>query len=231
MRKIVSGIYQIVNTQNGHKYIGSSKDTYKRWQGHREHLLRNKHHSPYLQRAWNLYSEASFVFEVIEECLIVDLITREQFYIDTVKPEYNICPTASSRKGAKMTAEAIARMAERLRGVKHTPEQNQKKSEYMKKAWESRKGWTHSEETKKLIGKKGEGRIPTDEARKNLSEAVRLAWAEGRRKGVKSSKKRTMPPPTEEARRNMSEAGKRRRERERLEKSQINCEETARNGE
>lgn len=203
MRKIVSGIYQIVNTQNGHKYIGSSKDTYKRWQGHRQQLLRNKHHSPYLQRAWNLYGETSFIFEIIEECAICELITREQYYIDTIKPEYNISPTASSRQGVRMTIEAIARMAERLRGVKHTPEQNQRKSERQsQEGW--REGFKHTEETKKLIGKKGEGRIPTNEARLNMADAARKAWAEGRRKGEKHKNKR---------------------------KSQKNCEETADNAE
>ena len=74
----------------------------------------------------------------------------------------------------------------------------------MKKAWESREGWKHSEETKKLIGKRGEGRVPTDEARINMAEAARKAWAEGRRKGETHKNKR---------------------------KSQKNCEETAIDGE
>lgn len=204
MRKIVSGIYQIVNAQNGHKYIGSSKDTYKRWQSHAEQLRKNKHHSPYLQRAWNLYGEASFTFEVIEGCSAPELVVREQFYIDTIKPEYNICPTAYSRQGAKMTPEAIARMSERLTGVKHTEERNQRKSGYMKEVWQTvRNGWKHTEETKKLVGEKGRGRVPTDEARANMAEAARRAWAEGRRKGEKHKNKR---------------------------KSQKNCEETEKDG-
>ena len=205
MRKIVSGIYQIVNTQNGHKYIGSSKDIHKRILSHFEHLRKGKHHSIYLQRSYNLHGENVFDHSILEICSLENLVKREQYYIDTLSPEYNICPTAYSMHGLKKTPEQIARMAESLRGVKHTEERNQRKSEYMKEVWQNvRKGWTHSEKTKKLVGEKGIGRVPTDEARKNMAEAARLAWAEGRRKGETHKNKR---------------------------KSQKNCEETARDGE
>lgn len=47
----ISGVYQIVNELNGHRYIGSSKNIQHRILVHRSALRRNSHHSIYLQNA------------------------------------------------------------------------------------------------------------------------------------------------------------------------------------
>lgn len=84
------GIYMIFNMVNGHRYIGSSKDVQQRLQSHRA-LLRNQHHyNPHLQRAWDMYSERSFKYSILEFCTPEERIAREQYYVDTLKPEYNI---------------------------------------------------------------------------------------------------------------------------------------------
>ena len=51
----ISGVYQIVNELNGHRYIGSSKNIQHRILVHRSALRRNSHHSIYLQNAFNKY--------------------------------------------------------------------------------------------------------------------------------------------------------------------------------
>lgn len=84
----VSGIYKIVNKINGKFYIGSSENIKKRWARHLYDFKRNSHHNIILQRAWGKYGEPAFSFEVIEET--VNLLEREQFYIDILKPEYNL---------------------------------------------------------------------------------------------------------------------------------------------
>lgn len=88
------GIYRIKNLINNNCYYGSSKDIEKRWKRHKNELNKNKHHNIHLQRAWNKYGNYSFVFEVIEECKVNELLLSEQKYLDT-KPEYNIGLTAS----------------------------------------------------------------------------------------------------------------------------------------
>lgn len=88
--KILSGIYQIVNLVNGHRYIGSSNNIYKRWKRHLWHLRRGEHHSVYLQRAYNLYPKESFEFSVIEEVDESKLFEREEYHINELKPEYNL---------------------------------------------------------------------------------------------------------------------------------------------
>ena len=42
---------------------------------------------------------SNFKFEILEYCLPKFLIEREQYYLDLLKPEYNILKTAGYRKG------------------------------------------------------------------------------------------------------------------------------------
>lgn len=85
-----SGIYCIFNIVSGNKYIGSSNNIYERWNDHFRDLLKNKHCNQYLQNAWNKYGKDSFMFEVLEYCNLEVLYQREQYFIDTMNPEYNI---------------------------------------------------------------------------------------------------------------------------------------------
>lgn len=63
-----SGIYEIVNTVNGKRYIGSAKKFKIRWSKHVSALRLCKHHSRHLQAAWNKYGEAAFKFLPILTC-------------------------------------------------------------------------------------------------------------------------------------------------------------------
>lgn len=105
------GIYQIVNTVNGKRYVGSSVDIDKRWREHIRLLKASKHHSRHLQSAWNKYGEDSFEFDVIEECEPHHLVDREQSHIDNLS-HYNCSPTAGSSLGVKHSAETRMRMSE-----------------------------------------------------------------------------------------------------------------------
>jgi len=91
---MITGIYKIKNTINNNNYIGSAKNIKRRWDRHRCGLRNNKHENIILQRAWNKYGEENFVFEIIEECNINDLLSLEQTYLN-LKPKYNIGITAS----------------------------------------------------------------------------------------------------------------------------------------
>lgn len=85
-----SGIYRILNINNGDFYIGSSKNLEKRWMIHKSKLKTGKHINCILQRSWNKYGEKTFTFEIIELCNSDNLFEREQFYLDNLKPKYNI---------------------------------------------------------------------------------------------------------------------------------------------
>lgn len=81
---IVSGIYQIENTLNHKKYIGSSKDIHKRWKQHLYKLENDIHHSIKLQRSYNKAKDKSiFAFSLLEEVAEDQLKDKEQYYIDS----------------------------------------------------------------------------------------------------------------------------------------------------
>lgn len=93
-----SGIYKIRNLINGKIYVGSTQDFSFRKKEHFWELKNNKHYNQYLQRAFNKYGEENFVFEILEECNIENLLVREQYYLDTLQPfdevGYNVNPLA-----------------------------------------------------------------------------------------------------------------------------------------
>lgn len=88
------GIYSIVRTSNGDRYVGSSSSIHKRLAQHYSALRNGRHKNIHLQRAWLLYGEEAFDFEVLEETGLSDLIEREQFYISQPQSVYNMAPIA-----------------------------------------------------------------------------------------------------------------------------------------
>ena len=119
-----SGIYKITNIVNNKFYIGSAKDLYNRCCSHYSRLCKNKHHSIILQNSFNKNSSNNFIFEVIELCELDKLIEREQFYIDTFKPEYNICKIAGSPLGRKQTEKTKLKLSLMRRGQTRSIEAN-----------------------------------------------------------------------------------------------------------
>lgn len=119
---IDSGIYQIVNTVNGKRYIGSATDMHSRWNGHRARLRKGNHHSAYLQKSWAKHGPESFRFERLLLCEVADLLLFEQAAIDAGNPEYNAVRFAGSTLGFKLSPETKAKIAARAVGRKRSPE-------------------------------------------------------------------------------------------------------------
>lgn len=82
-----SGIYEIINKVNGHKYIGQSRNIYQRINEHKS-LLKNQKHlykngePTLLQRAWNKYGEENFEFKILQLCHSNKLNEREKYWIN-----------------------------------------------------------------------------------------------------------------------------------------------------
>lgn len=101
------GIYQIKNKINNKSYIGSSSRLKLRWNRHLTDLKCNVHHSLALQRAFHKYGYDNFEFIILENCGIEKLLEREQYYLDNLKPEYNICKIAGNCLGVKHSTETV----------------------------------------------------------------------------------------------------------------------------
>lgn len=86
MPKKICGVYKITNKANNKIYVGSSNNIKYRWSQHKTQLKNKTHKNSHLQRAWNLYGENSFIFEIIEECSPDVQFEREQYYLDSLNP-------------------------------------------------------------------------------------------------------------------------------------------------
>jgi len=92
-----TGIYKILNIQTQDFYIGSAVHFYNRKSKHIGTLRENKHRNKHLQNAFNKYGEKSFKVFLIEECTKENLQVREQYYIESLKPHYNIRTVVEGR--------------------------------------------------------------------------------------------------------------------------------------
>lgn len=120
----LSGVYEIRNTLNNKRYIGSSINIYRRWRDHKRMLNLSVHPNKHLQSAWNKYGEKHFVFKILETCEPIKdtILFLEQKYLD-LKPEYNNSPTAGSNLGWKPTEEFRAKCRERMKGKMNIPKE------------------------------------------------------------------------------------------------------------
>ena len=100
-----SGIYKIINNITKDIYIGSSVNLSNRKSRHFKDLEKNIHHSIILQRAVNKYKIENFDFIILEYCDKNDLLIREQYYLDTLFPLYNILKNAGNSLGHIVTEE------------------------------------------------------------------------------------------------------------------------------
>jgi len=123
-----SGIYEIVNTINGKRYVGSAVNIALRWRQHRCELGKGRH-NPHMQRAWLKYGEAAFEFRVIEYVEEKSrLIEREQHYLDEMRPQYNCARVAGSNLGVRYGPDFSKKISEANRRLWASPEHRQKMS-------------------------------------------------------------------------------------------------------
>lgn len=107
-----SGIYELVNSIDGKRYIGSCVNFYKRAHKHLSELKKGRHANRYLQNAFNKHGESSFVFNVLEYCEKDLLIKAEQNHIDSNNFEllYNLRKVAASNLGMRHSQETVNKM-------------------------------------------------------------------------------------------------------------------------
>ena len=102
---MTSGIYIIRNILNNKLYVGSSINIGRRLTKHFSELRRDIHYNKKMQRSFNKHGEGSFESFVAISCDQSLLLWYEQQFIDQLKPEYNILPSAGSPLGYKHPKE------------------------------------------------------------------------------------------------------------------------------
>jgi len=58
------------------------------------------------------YGYSKFIVEILEYCEPTDTISREQYYLEKLNPEYNILTKAGSSLGFKHSAQSKKRMSD-----------------------------------------------------------------------------------------------------------------------
>lgn len=223
----ICGVYMIENIVDTNIYIGSSKDVDSRIRSHFKGLNANKHHSIYLQRAFNVYGKDSFDSKLLITCHPDMLLFYEQQFIDQWKPVYNMSGIAGrpemtdhtkmsisiANKGRKLSVETRNNISKARTGrvtSEETKLKLSKLSKGIKKSWLS----------ERMMGKVSpmKGRTQSDHARQLLSDINKgkVLSAEHKGKISKSCKGRKH---SEETRIKMSESARKRWERYRLSKS------------
>jgi group I intron endonuclease len=167
------GIYEIRHVASGRCYVGSSAKVGQRWRQHRSDLNNGKHHSVYLQRAWDKYGASAFAFSVVEGVENTDdLLAREQYHIDRVNATdsrfgFNVGSVAGSRAGVRHSTEVRARLSALMLA------RPQEVWDRMAATKRGKKLGPCSAERKAKIGAANRGRIPSAETREKLAQAKR----------------------------------------------------------
>lgn len=79
------GIYKITNKIDNKVYVGSSLNLSSREYKHFWLLRKNSHDNNHLQSSFNKFGEVNFRFEIIELCNQLNLVERENYYINYFK--------------------------------------------------------------------------------------------------------------------------------------------------
>jgi len=168
-------------------YIGSTGISFDhRWYRHNLDLKAQRHKNEIVQNYYNKYGGP--LFEIMEEIKISDtsalramLLEREQYYLDTLNPKLNVCPTAGSNLGKiylPFTEDHKRKIGEASKGRIHTEETK-------KKIGDVHRGKSMSEESRRKMSKSHSSKILTEEHKENISLSTK-----GKKKGPFSDEHR-----------------------------------------
>ena len=158
-----SGIYMwrgALNTISGKRYIGSSVNLTQRFYAYYNANLLMRDNSMIINKALLKYGYSNFSLEILEYCepSKCRVLEREQYYIDLLKPEYNISLTAR----APMTGRNHSELTKIIMSGGQIGEGN------------SFYGKIHNEETLKKMSEARKGRPRTEGSGRRPSQKVEV---------------------------------------------------------
>lgn len=175
------GIYKITNKINGHSYVGQSIDIHRRWKEHRCYHSRSYYDNVFA-RAMRKYGRDNFDYSVLEECEPEQLNEREIYWIDLLKPEYNMNNGGSGNYGHSMCDESRKAMSE-LKKKQWDVLPLEKKEEIIKRLTGQPVGHSVSAETREKLRQANLGKKQSAET----IEKRKQTFAEKKRNGYKQT--------------------------------------------
>ena len=141
------GIYKITSP-SGRVYIGQSMNIERRFRGYK--TLINCKGQTKLYRSFLKYGSINHMYEIIELCELSMLNERERFwqeYFECITNGLNCALVKTSEKKMVMSDEVRAKMSKSGKGKKQS-------IEHVASRVKSKKGYSHSEQTKKKLAEK-----------------------------------------------------------------------------
>lgn len=169
------GIYKIQSTVKPERYyIGSSINVDNRCKTHLKSLRKNSHHSNKLQNHFNKYGKEDLQFFVLLECNKEELLNKEQYFINSLIPFFNICKVAGSPLGVIRSAETKEKISKANKGTISGFKGKQQTEEVKERLRNINTGKKLSEETKLKIREKTQNKPKTEDVKNRMSQAKKL---------------------------------------------------------
>lgn len=168
-----SGVYAWFNKLNSKIYVGSGVLLYKRLRSYFSNAYLNQTENMLISKALKKYGMVNFKLYILEHTNTDNVIEREQYWIDVLKPEYNINPKASGTLGFTHTLSSKLKMRNKALGRLVSEETKKKMSlarlgyKFSDDVLEKLKGRVFTAEHKAKISKALIGRGYTEERLKN----------------------------------------------------------------
>jgi group I intron endonuclease len=200
----ISAVYKIQSIIKPERiYIGSAVNIHARWIRHCWELKAGVHSCSKLQRHYNKYGKNDIVFSILIGCIKEDLITTEQFYLDSHVTYFNTCKIAGSVLGIKRSKETKSKISIANKGRqtalgRKVSDETKRKISLKLMGHKNNVGYKCSEETKLKISiaNKGKPRRSgwhhTEEVKNKIRNLLK-----GKKTGI---------TPSEETRKKMSES-------------------------
>jgi len=180
--KGLSGIYLLTNKLKDEIYVGQSVDLSKRFRNYFSLSYLKSKESLIISRALIKYGYANFSVSILEYCDKSNLTEREQYYLDKLKPKYNILKIAGSSLGYIHSQDSKQKTSKALKGVyvgiksplfgkNHTIETKNNMSLQRKGENNYFYGKTHSDQTKEIMRQKALDRNHSVETKDKMSKA------------------------------------------------------------
>lgn len=162
------GIYKITNLINDNFYIGLSNDIERRIAEHKTPKnIKNK--NTILAKAFRKYGIDNFKFEIIEECPIEKLAEREMYYIEKMKPIYNMNLGGEGNLGHKVNDDMKKLLSEKAKIQWNNKSEEEKLNIINNNLKGPKIGHKVSDETRKKLRKANLNKIQSEETKKKRS--------------------------------------------------------------
>nr|YP_010218590.1 ribosomal protein S3 [Morchella brunnea]UBU98354.1 ribosomal protein S3 [Morchella brunnea] len=115
-----SGVYCWTNLENGNYYVGSSVNLKNRFNHYFSKGFLEKNKGSIINQSQLKNGYSNFKLENLEYCDPDKAIAREQYYLDFLKPDYNVLHSAGSRLGSVVLAETRKQISSAMTGRKLT---------------------------------------------------------------------------------------------------------------